>query len=97
LPIHDRTSDQETLVSIEQARRFIERVHVDDEFRARVLAEADVDMRMALIRSEGFDCTAEEIAAALVALSTETLEGIFGGDTPSVYTSDPGWDIFHPN
>lgn len=85
-------------MSIEQARRFIERVHVDDEFRARVLAESDVDKRMALIRSEGFDCTAEEIAAALVALSTDVLEGVSGGGgSPPVYTPEPDWDVFHPN
>ena len=63
-------------MSIEQARLFIQRVHNDDDFRARILAEADVDLRMQLIRREGFDCTAEEIAAALLAMSAAMLEGM---------------------
>ena len=35
----------------------------DEAFRARVMAEDDVDARMALIGAEGFDCSAEEIAS----------------------------------
>jgi len=66
-------------MSTDQARLFIQRVHADDAFRARVLAEEDADDRMALIRAEGFDCSAEEIAALLFALSDAQLEGIHGG------------------
>lgn len=84
-------------MSIEQARLFIARVHVDDDFRVRVLAEADVDRRMQLIRREGFDCTAEEIAAALLQLSTDVLEGVRGGGTMPVDPSIGTWDVFHPN
>lgn len=88
-------------MSIEQARRFIERVHVDDEFRTRVLAEADVERRMALIRSEGFDCTAEEIAAALVALSSAVIEGTATGwfaPAEEATEDDEPWHAFnHPN
>lgn len=87
-------------MSIEQARRFIEHVHVDDDFRARVLAEADVERRMQLIRSEGFDCTAEEIAAALVALSSAVIEGTAAAwfAPPEPAHHDEPWNSFsHPN
>ncbi len=88
-------------MSIEQARRFIERVHADDEFRARVLAEQDVDARMQLIRSEGFDCTAEEIAGVLVALADATLENVLGGGgapAPDGPTPGAAWPHgYHPN
>ncbi len=88
-------------MSIEQARRFIERVHADDEFRVRVLAEQDVDARMELIRSEGFDCTAEEIAAVLVALADARLENVGGGrGAPAPNGPGPAaaWPHgFHPN
>ena len=88
-------------MSIEQARRFIERVHLDDDFRTRVLAEKDVERRMQLIRSEGFDCTAEEIAAALVALSTAVIEGTdtaWFAPPEAEHTDDDPWNSFsHPN
>ncbi len=88
-------------MSIEQARRFIERVHLDDDFRTRVLAEPDVERRMRLIRSEGFDCTAEEIAAALVTLSSAVIEGTatdwFTTPEPDLHEDAP-WNSFsHPN
>ena len=88
-------------MSIEQARRFIERVHLDDDFRTRVLAEADVERRMELIRSAGFDCTAAEIAAALVALSSAVIEGTttaWFAPPEAEPPSDEPWNSYsHPN
>ena len=66
-------------MSARQARLFIERVHRDDAFRARVLSLHDVDERMALIRREGFDCIAEEISELLDRLGDAQLEAIRGG------------------
>jgi predicted ribosomally synthesized peptide with nif11-like leader len=86
-------------VSIEQARLFIERVHRDDAFRERVLAEHDVDARMELIRGEGFDCTAEEIAGVLVVLADAMLDSVVGGGATQGPSEDmpTDWDPFHPN
>jgi predicted ribosomally synthesized peptide with nif11-like leader len=65
-------------VSQDAARAFIERVKTDEEFRARVLTVADADGRLQLVRSEGYDCSAEEIEA-LAALSDEDLRAVTGG------------------
>jgi predicted ribosomally synthesized peptide with nif11-like leader len=66
-------------MSAAQARMFIERVHRDAGFRARVMALADVDERMALIRGEGFDCSAAEISGLLDRLGDARLEAVGGG------------------
>jgi len=50
----------------------------DEAFRARVMAEDDVNARMALIGAEGFDCSAEEIAS-LQELTEAELSGAVGG------------------
>lgn len=44
------------------ARGFLLRMKSDVEFFFRVAAMEDADERLAFIRSQGFDCTAEEIA-----------------------------------
>jgi len=70
-------------MSEEAARAFIERMKSDDAFRATVLAEDDVEARIALIRAEGFDCSVEEIGA-LQELSEAELDGVAGGDCSPV-------------
>lgn len=91
---------REAALSIEQARLFIERVNTDDAFRLKVLAERDVDARMDLIRSEGFDCTAEEIAGVLVAMAGAAFAGAVGrGAAPAERRPEAGgmWDTYRPN
>ena len=65
-------------MSAEQAKAFVEKMKSDEAFRERVMAEEDVEARMALIGAEGFDCSAEEIAA-LQELSEAELSGAVGG------------------
>jgi predicted ribosomally synthesized peptide with nif11-like leader len=65
-------------MSVDQAKAFVEKMKSDDAFRARVLAEDDMDARMALVRAEGFDCGAEEIVA-LQELGEAELSGVAGG------------------
>ena len=65
-------------MSVEQTQMFLEKMKSDEAFRARVLAEEDVEARMALIGAEGFDCSAEEIAA-LQELGEAELSGAVGG------------------
>jgi predicted ribosomally synthesized peptide with nif11-like leader len=50
-------------MSAEAVHEFIERMKSDGEFRARMLAAAGADERLALVKAEGYDVTAEEIAS----------------------------------
>jgi predicted ribosomally synthesized peptide with nif11-like leader len=86
-------------VSIEHARLFIQRVRTDDEFRARILAARDGEARMDLIRSEGFDCTADEIAGAMIALAGDVLQEDAGeaGSRERAPDGPDDWDMYHPN
>ena len=65
-------------MSVDQAKAFVEKMKSDVAFRARVMAEADLEARMALIVAEGFDCSAEEIGA-LQELGDAELDAVAGG------------------
>jgi len=65
-------------MSEDQAKAFVEKMKSDEAFRAKVMAEEDVEARMALIVAEGFDCSAEEIGA-LQELGDAELDGVAGG------------------
>jgi predicted ribosomally synthesized peptide with nif11-like leader len=65
-------------MSKEAAQAFIERMKSDADFRAKVMAEEDVEARLALIGAEGFDCSAAEIGA-LQELGDAELDGVAGG------------------
>jgi len=55
----------------------------DAAFRGRVLAVGDVDQRLALLRDEGYDCTAEELETEGGRLDAAELDGVSGGaNTP---------------
>jgi predicted ribosomally synthesized peptide with nif11-like leader len=59
-------------------RALLERMKSDAAFRDRVLGVADVEARLALVRAEGFDVTAAEIAAEAAQLSDEQLAQAVG-------------------
>ena len=65
-------------MSEEAAQAFVERMKSDEDFRAKVMAEEDVEARMALIGAEGFDCSATGIGA-LRELGEAELDGVAGG------------------
>jgi predicted ribosomally synthesized peptide with nif11-like leader len=65
-------------MSREAAQAFIEKMKSDAAFRAKVMADEDVEARPALIPAEGLDCSAEEIGA-LQELSEAELSGAVGG------------------
>ncbi|NTU52272.1 MAG: Nif11-like leader peptide family natural product precursor [Chlorobiaceae bacterium] len=48
-------------MSVEQAKAFIERMKTDEAFREKVMSIEDAAGRIACIRSEGYDCTEQEI------------------------------------
>ena len=66
-------------MSEEQAKAFVEKMRSDDAFRAKVMAEEDVEARMALIGAEGFDCSAEEIGALQELGEAELGRAVGGG------------------
>jgi len=77
-------------MSEDQAKAFVEKMKSDEDFRAKVMAEEDMDARMALIVAEGFDCSAEEIGA-LQELGEAELSGAVGGGVVSPFIDDdPG-------
>jgi predicted ribosomally synthesized peptide with nif11-like leader len=59
-------------------KEFKARMSADETFRAKVMGLNNMDERMKLINSEGFDCTAEEVAAASTELSEEELDMVVG-------------------
>ena len=65
-------------MSEDQAKAFVEKMKSDEAFRVRVMAEEDVEARMALIVAEGFDCSAAEIGV-LQELGDAELDGVAGG------------------
>jgi len=68
-------------MSEDQAKAFVEKMKSDEAFCAKVMAEEDVEARMALIGAEGFDCSAEEIGS-LQELGDAELSGVTGGGSP---------------
>jgi predicted ribosomally synthesized peptide with nif11-like leader len=72
-------------MSTKEADRFIERTASDQEFLASIEALGnDSDAVFALVQSEGFDCTPEEIKEAFLEayasqLTAEQLEAVAGG------------------
>ena len=85
-------------MSEEAAQAFIERMKSDEDFRAKVMAEEDMDARMALIVAEGFDCSAEEIGALQELGEAELSEAVTGGEVPGT-GDDPGtctWPVYAP-
>ena len=82
-------------MSHDATRELFERLKADTAFRDRVLAVKDPGERSALLRAEGFDCTAEEVAAHAAALDESELQGIVGAGTCWCHgaPSCPGWDV----
>ncbi len=66
-------------MSLDQARAFIVKMKSDVAFKERVLAIEDVAERFNLIKSEGFDCSEEEIKEVVGELSDEELDEAAGG------------------
>ena len=66
-------------MSIESARSFMARMKNDGDFAREVNSCQNFGARWALIRTAGFDFTAEEIHAAQDSLSDAELEQVSGG------------------
>ena len=66
-------------MSLESAKQFIERMKNDTDFAKQVTACADAQERMALVKTEGYEFTQEEIGQIKEQLSDEELDNITGG------------------
>jgi predicted ribosomally synthesized peptide with nif11-like leader len=56
----------------------LERMKTDEAFRERVLTQTDREARLDLVRAEGFDVDAEELAARVAQLSDRDLAQAVG-------------------
>jgi predicted ribosomally synthesized peptide with nif11-like leader len=70
---------KENIMSLDQARLFIEKMKSDEAFAKRVMAIEDVAERINLIKCEGFNCNEVEINAVSSELSDEELDDAAGG------------------
>ena len=66
-------------MSIESAKLFIDKMKADEDFAKQVNEFKDSSARMAFVKAEGFEFSAEEIAEAKGELSDEELEAVSGG------------------
>ena len=66
-------------MSLESAKAFIEKMETDEDLRRKVNECKDQEGRKALVKSEGFDFTGDDLKLAVGELSEEDLEGIAGG------------------
>ena len=73
------TLSLERVMSLDQARAYIEKMKSDETFRYRVMAIEDVAERFKLIKSEGFDCSEAEIKEVTGELSDKDLDKAVGG------------------
>jgi predicted ribosomally synthesized peptide with nif11-like leader len=71
--------NRNTVMSLDQARLFIERMKSDEAFAKRVMAIEDVAGRMACIQSEGFACNEAEIKEVSGELTDIELDSAVGG------------------
>ncbi|MEN6463491.1 MAG: Nif11-like leader peptide family natural product precursor [Syntrophomonas sp.] len=67
-------------MSVEAAKKFIEKVKSDEDFKAQLSAIKNAEERMAFAKNAGFDFTGEEIKeAAGGELSDGDLDAVAGG------------------
>lgn len=66
-------------MSIKAAEAFVERMEMDENFNKKITACKDPEERLALVKSEGYDFTKEEINQIKGQLTEEQLNNIAGG------------------
>jgi len=66
-------------MSLESAKKFIERLKADENFRKKASEFKDAEARTNFVKSQGFDFTKEDIELVKSELSNEELESIVGG------------------
>ena len=66
-------------MSLEDAKRLIERMNTDEAFRERILAAPETAARLRIAAAEGYDVTEEEVAGASAELGDAELDAVAGG------------------
>jgi len=66
-------------MSLEDAKRLIERLNTDEAFREKILAAPEVAERLDLVAAEGYVVTEEEMASASAELGDAELDGVAAG------------------
>jgi len=66
-------------MSVESAKKFIEKVKADEAFAKKVKECKDSEARLAFAKASGFDFTAEEIKGLKTELSDDELDAVAGG------------------
>ena len=64
---------------------------LDEVFKERVMAIEDVAERLNFIKSDGFDCSEEEIKEVAGELNDEELDAAAGGACSSLACQDRFW------
>ena len=72
-------------MSLEEAKRLIERMNTDEAFREKVLEAPDVAERLRLAAAEGYSVTEEEVASASAELGDAELDAVAGGGWCDAY------------
>lgn len=67
-------------MSVESAKKFIERIKADEEFRKAAIRCKDAASRQAFVRNAGFDFTLEELNETRAEIADEELDRIAGGN-----------------
>ena len=73
-------------MSIESAKALIEKMKTDEGFRNKAEAIKDSDEFVSFAKSEGFDCTQDEIKQVSEELSDQELDAAAGGVNIDVRT-----------
>ena len=82
---HHPTLPKEIIMSLDQARSFIEKMKSDVAFSERVMAVEDVDARLAYIQSKGYECSEAEIKEVSGELNDVELDNVAGGVVKTIF------------
>ena len=83
-------------MSLESAKKFVEKMKVDKIFARDVTKCEDAEKRMGFVKSKGFDFTKEELSMAIGALDDSMLASAAGGDgRPDRPSGLPGTSMTH--
>ncbi|WP_028307983.1 Nif11-like leader peptide family natural product precursor [Desulfitibacter alkalitolerans] len=66
-------------MSVESAKKFLEKMKTDEDFNQKVKGCVDAEERMAFVKEAGFDFTMEEIKEVSENLSDDDLDAVAGG------------------
>jgi len=66
-------------MSMESAKALVEKMKADATFAQQVMSIDGNDARIAFVKSQGYDCTLEEVQAVQSELSDDDLDAAAGG------------------